>query len=138
MNESDFEELVLQDETLRKSINRSAYHYSPPGYAGSGLTEAASIALLFPIVKYILTHIGLPWLHEVTRYSELWRLKFHKWIDSQYEDDKIEIARVTAVSNALRQELESMTDASARESWERLAALIKNAKEGEQTSEQEG
>jgi len=27
---------------------------------------------MFPIVKYLLTNIGLPWMYELKRYSELW------------------------------------------------------------------
>jgi hypothetical protein len=84
----------------------------------------AGVVLLFPIARYVLCHIGLPWLHEAKRYSELWRQKFHHWIDSAYRKHGMDPDAAEAAGEALRQELEQITDESAKESWQRLAELL--------------
>ena len=99
--------------------------------AGSGgtrqfdlLTSAATIALMYPVVEYLLTHIGLPWLYELGRYSELQRTRVHRWIDEAYRDEGFDPDQAEAASDRLIAELESTTDHQTRESWERLLALL--------------
>ncbi|MEW5922909.1 MAG: hypothetical protein AB1746_02880 [Candidatus Zixiibacteriota bacterium] len=91
------------------------------------LGETAVIALLFPVVSYIIRNIGLPWLHEAKRFSELWRIKFDKWIDGLYDQKGIPPELAEKAGNALRRELEAVTEKDARKSWERFAELIKKS-----------
>ncbi|MEZ6111076.1 MAG: hypothetical protein R3C99_08680 [Pirellulaceae bacterium] len=88
-------------------------------------TSAATIVLMYPVVKYLLTHIGLPWLHELGRYNELQRTRVHRWIDEAYRDEGFDPDQAEAASDRLIAELESTTNGQARESWERLLALLK-------------
>ena len=129
MTKAEFEQIVLQDPTLKFNIQRAAYWSKPPGYVGFDLSEAAAIALLFPIVRYVVTEIGFPWLYEAKRYSELWRTKVHVWIDKKYEADRLEYGRNMGAADGLKMELEKISDSSARASWERLAELMKKGNE---------
>ena len=89
------------------------------------LPEAAAVALLFPVVQYIIKNIGLPWLHETKRFSELGRIKFSGWIDSLYDKQGINPQLAEKAGTALIDELEKVTDDSSRKSWERFADLLK-------------
>ncbi len=48
---------------------------------------------------------------------------FHNWVDEQYREHNQD-PEATAAAEALRRELESLTDTNARKSWERLADLL--------------
>jgi hypothetical protein len=79
---------------------------------------------MFPVVLFIVTQIGLPWLYEAKRYTELWGWKFHQWIDGQYRQAGFDPDQAEAAGEALRAELERTTDANARAAWERLRQLL--------------
>ena len=87
-----------------------------PEQFGVGV-DAAVVALMFPIVRFIVVQIGLPWLYELKRYSELQREKVHRWIDEQSRVEGIDPDAAEAASEALCKELEQTTGASARASW---------------------
>lgn len=126
MTHPRFSQLLADDPHLASPIRRAAQAGRPARY--SVLTEAAVVALMFPIVKHVLTTIGLPWLHELRRYSELQRRKLHEWIDTECRKERIDPDAAEAASNALCEELERITDASARASWESLRdVLIKSS-----------
>jgi len=91
------------------------------------ITEAAVVALMFPLVKYVLTHVGLPWLHVGKRFSDLYLEKVHGWIDERCRQEGLDPAAVEAAADALCAELQSTTDADARAAWERLAELVQAA-----------
>ena len=84
---------------------------------------------MFPIVRYLLTNVGLPWLHELRRYSELHRRKVHEWIDEKHREEGFDPDSAEAASKALIDQLEQTTDLGARAAWERLAQLIKSSPE---------
>lgn len=123
MTEEEFGNIVSQDPALAGPIQRAA-RAVPSRSFGVGLGEAAAIAALFPLVRFVVSHIGLPWLHEVGRFSELWRLRFHDWIDGQYDKRGLDPDAVEAAGEALREELEGTSDPGARAAWERLAQLL--------------
>jgi len=93
------------------------------------ITEAAVVALMFPLVKYVLTHIGLPWLHELKRISELQRQKLHQWIDQRYREEGFDPDAAEAAGDALCDELQATTDAEARGAWQRLLELFQTPEE---------
>lgn len=129
MNRDEFQEAMAADPNLSSPIERAAL-VAKPKRMGLVL-ETAVVTLMFPIVRYALVEIGLPWLYEAGRYTELWRQKFHLWIDEQYRREGFDPDDAEAASEVLREELERITDTSARASWEHLAELMK---EGEAKS----
>jgi hypothetical protein len=127
MNQDEFARMIAADPNLSGPVDRAAEAARPPMLSG-GLVEGAVVVLMFPIVRYVVVHIGLPWLHTLKHYSELQREKVHRWIDAQYRVEGFDPDAASAASDALCDELERTTDASARASWENLAALMKSEK----------
>ncbi len=126
MKREEFESIVLADPHLAEPIRESAQSVRAKQF--SVLTEAAVIALMFPIARFLLTHVGLPWLSELGRYSELQRRRVHEWIDSKYRDEGFDPEEAESASDALIERLEATTDTSARSAWERLVQLFTAAK----------
>jgi len=120
MNAQEFAATVAADPHLSGPIERAA---RPGQFRMVG--ETAAVVLMFPIVKYVLVEIGLPWLYELKRYSELQRQKLHTWIDEQARRQGIDPEAAEAASDALCTSLEQTTDAAARSAWEQLARLLK-------------
>ncbi len=136
MDRDQFLEIITNDPQLGDPI----YQAGRAGQAARAgqtrqfnlpLPEAAVVVLMFPIVKFMLTNIGLPWLYEVKRYSELQRRKVHDWIDQKYREERIDPDAAEAASDALCEQLEQTTGAAAQAAWERLAALMKGGGEEE-------
>jgi hypothetical protein len=125
MNRQQFQAAVAANAHLNGPLERAAQAGQPPQFGL--ITEAAVVTLMFPIAKYVLTQIGLPWLYELKRYSELQRLKFHAWIDEKYREEGFDPDAAEAAGDALMQELEQTTDAAARGAWERLTDLFSAA-----------
>lgn len=128
MTREEFEKLISDDPALTTPIRKAAADIPRSRQAFGTPTELTAIAILFPVVKYIVTDIGLPWLHEAKRYTELWRLKFHRWIDEQHQKHDLDPDTAEATGNALRRELETITETSAQKSWERFASLLSKEK----------
>ena len=127
MNRNEFATTIAADPNLSGPIERAGQAARPGQY--TVVAEAAVVALMFPIVRYIVVQIGLPWLHELKRYSELQRQKVHQWIDERSRAEGLDPDAAEAASDALCRELEQTTSASARDSWQRLAELLKAAKD---------
>ena len=77
---------------------------------------------------FITTVIGLPGLREVKQCSELWRLKFHNWIDQQQRRHGFDLDAAEAAGEALRRVLEKILDSNARKACERFAELLRREK----------
>ncbi len=129
MDRDQFLRIISNDPQLGDPINQAAKAGQSKQF--SVITEAAVVALMFPIVNYLLTRIGLPWLYELKRYSELQRKKVHNWIDERYREEGFDPDAAEAASDALCEHLEQTTDAGARAAWERLAGLMKASSRGE-------
>ena len=134
MTREEFEKLISEDPALATPIHNAVAAIPRSREAFGTVTELAAIVILFPVVKYIVTDIGLPWLYEAKRYTELWRLKFHRWIDEQHQKHDLDPDAAEAACNALRRELEAIKETKARKSWERFASLLSKEKpdEGEE------
>lgn len=129
MTPNEFQQLVSQDPALASPLRNAAGSIQPRTRGTFGTpTELAAIALLFPVVSYIIKNFGLPWLHEAKRYSDLWRQKFHNWIDEQQRQHGLNPDEVEVAGQALVRELEAITDAGAQKAWERLAELLRKEK----------
>lgn len=114
--------MIAAEPNLLEPIRRAAGAAKPPQFGV--ITEAAVVALMFPIVKYLLNHVGLPWLAELKRYSEPQRRKLHEWIDGQYRREGFDPDAAEAASDALCDEMEGIVDETARAAWQQLAARI--------------
>lgn len=122
MNLQQFREAVAGSAPLKGAIGRAARAGQPQQF---GLAiDAAVVALMFPIAKYVLTNLGLPWLYELRRYSELQRQKLHAWIDEKHREEGFDPDAAEAAGDALLEELEQTTDVAARVAWQRLTELI--------------
>ena len=131
MTKDEFQQLLEQDPALRGPISAAARAGGGPGTRsafGVGVTEAAVVALMFPVASYIVREIGLPWLYEAKRYTEIWRLKFHDWIDGKYGEHGLDPDQAEAAGEALRKQLEEITGADDKASWERFLDLLKQVK----------
>lgn len=125
MNPNEFVDAVRATPFLAGPISRSGMVVSPPMRDSSRTaSELAAIVVMYPLVRYAITQIGLPWLYEARRYSELWRVRLHEWIDEQCRTNGYNPKTLARASEALRRELEAVTDAKARQSWERLASAL--------------
>jgi hypothetical protein len=124
MTAEEFRGIVEADGNPSGPVHRAARAGKPPEQFGP-ITEVAVVALMFPIVRYVLSEIGLPWLHELRRWSELWRQKFHRWIDEQHRKEGFDPDAAEAAGEALREELQRTTDSAARQAWERLREMMK-------------
>jgi hypothetical protein len=123
-------EAAAREPYVGQAIHRLGIDYERTRPVGVGLFPpefAVALAVMYPVIRFVLVRIGLPWLYEAARYSELWRLQVDQWITQQYvfrEVDPLEGARA---SKLLREELERTTDVSARQQWERVReTLLKN------------
>lgn len=125
MTDDEFLTFVADHPVLRDPLGRAftAGTRTRSSFAVDPVSAAALVAL-FPVVHFVVTRIGLPWLYEASRYSELWRLKFGSWIDNEYQRHGFEPDAAEAAGEALRRELEQTLDVGARAIWERLAEVL--------------
>ncbi len=122
MTREEFQQLILADPHLADPIRAAAASAGTASQKQFGImTEVALIALMFPVARFLLTQIGLPWLSELGRYSELQRRRVHQWIDDRYRDEGFDPEQAEAASDALIERLEATTDRSARNAWQGLA-----------------
>ncbi len=126
MTPGEFQQAVAGDPLLMQAIGR-VNRAGQTVRSFGGITDAAVVLMLFPIAKFVICEIGLPWLHELRRYSELQRQRVHDWIDSEYERQGFDPDQAEAASDALIEELEKTSDERTRVSWQRLAELMKSA-----------
>jgi len=127
MIREEFEKIVLDDPALKTPLRKAAQ--AIPSRQFGFVTGLAATAILFPVAVFIVKGIGLPWLHEAKRYSELWRQKFHNWIDTEYEKHGFDPDEAEAAGETLRRELEAITDVSAQKAWERFAEMLRRDKQ---------
>ena len=122
MDRTQFEEFLADEPELRRAIVQSAGAAKSRQF--TGLTETAAVVLMFPVLSFVLQQIGLPWLHEAKRFSELYRQKVHQWIDERYRADGFDPDAAEEASEALLVKLEQTTNPSLRAAWERLREAI--------------
>lgn len=125
MTNTEFGQVVESDVHLAKPLRRVAG--AIPGHQFSLLVDSAMLVALFPVVRFVLIRIGLPWLHTASRWSELKRLKVEQWLDEQYQTQGFDLQAAEVASNALCSELERITDAGAKASWQQLQLVLKAA-----------
>jgi len=122
MQQNEFVAVVSGDAVLASMVRRAAE--AAPARQQFGIGEAMLIVAMFPVVQFTVTRIGLPWLYEAGRFSELWRQRFHRWLDDEYRAAGFDPEQAEAAGEALVRELERTTDTGTRQSWERLRGLL--------------
>lgn len=122
MDNRDFEAFLNQNPAVHGSLARSLGRR--PTRSFGPMADIATLVLLFPVVRFVIMQIGLPWLHTARRYSEVQRQRVERWIDQQAIDQGLDPDQVETQSKALMQELESTTDAGARQQWQHLKDLL--------------
>ena len=98
-----------------------------PTRSYTGITEAAALVLLFPLARFLLTEIGLPWLTTLKHYSEAQRKRVERWIDSEAQGHGLDPDQIEEASKRLMDELEKSQDVGTRRQWERLTELLKQS-----------
>ena len=116
-----FKEIISEDPSLAIPIRNATV--SIPIRRSGPFGTSIDITIMF-VIYFILKEIGLPWAYEAKRYSELWRLRFNKWIDEQYSKHEIDPEDARAFGESLRKELENISKQDDRKSWDRLLVLI--------------
>ncbi len=88
------------------------------------------LALMLSIARFLLVHIGLPWLSELGRYSELQRQRVHEWIDDKNCDEGLDPEKAEAASDVFIERLESTTRVGAKDRRQHEATVIHMAADG--------
>jgi hypothetical protein len=119
-------EAAAQEPYVQQAIRRVGVEFETTGPPRTGIDpdNALMLAAMYPVVRYVLVNIGLPWLHEAVRYSELWRLRTHNWLTDKYLDMGLDPREAERASKLLRDELEHTTDLGARQAWERVRGTL--------------
>jgi hypothetical protein len=130
MNEAEFEALVSKNPALSGPIKRAARAGAEPANRMAFGLDPGDLGLIamFPIVLFLIKEVGLPWAYEATRYSEVWRQKFHDWIDQQSKKQGQDPDALAARTEALRKELERIKALDVQKAWETLAEALKAIK----------
>ena len=142
MTFEEFEAFVQQEPKLARTLKTAASAAASKSDRLRGAFDPLSamalttaLVLAYPIVKGIVARIGLPWVRSAANYSELWRKRFDRWVDEQYEKHGFDPHASKAASEALLQELEQTADTATREAWERLLPLLSTGEAKEATDE---
>ncbi len=123
MQADEFQTFVTEHEEIQTALRRAVAAVPAKGFGVAG--DLAALVLLFPVVRFILMEIGLPWLVTLKKYSEVERRRVEDWIDRHAQAQGLDPDVVEAASQALMKELEQTTGARARKQWERLLELLK-------------
>ncbi len=126
MNRDEFKEWLEQQPAVWKQVKDSAANI-PANVLGESdhLEDDIVVALMFPVVSFVLKEIGLPWRSDAKSYADLWRSKYRRWIDEQTDELDLHPYAVEAAGTELRRQLAATADTGLRASWERLADLLR-------------
>ena len=123
MTPDEFQTFAEANPAVRAALQGAIS--ATPTRSYTGLTEAAALVLLFPLARFLLTEIGLPWLTTLKRHSEVERQRVESWIDNEALGQGLNPDQVEEASKQQIEELEKSQNIGARQQWERLAELIK-------------
>jgi hypothetical protein len=123
MEPQAFSAFLADHDAVRAALQRSSQALPARGFGLA--TDAATLVLLFPLVRFVVVEIGLPWLVTLKRYSELQRRRVEDWIDGQTRAQGLDPDQLEAASRQLMQELERTTDTEAHAQWQQLQDLLK-------------
>ena len=118
-----FQEFLSDHQQVRDALQRASE--AAPAKSFGLVTDMAALVLLFPVVRFIVIDIGLPWLTTLKKYSEVERRRVEAWIDRHAQDHGLDPDELEAASRKLMQELEQTNGVDARGQWQRLQELLK-------------
>jgi hypothetical protein len=126
MTRQEFEQWLAGEPNIWNTIRESAGKIPPNTVGAEGeLTDDVILAVMHPVVSFVLTEIGLPWRHEPREYADLWRQKFRSWLAAESDDLNLHPYAIESAGTELRGRLGDLSDKSERASWERLAEALK-------------
>ena len=75
MTPNEFERIVSADPALSAPVRSAAaaMPHSRETFGAPG--ELVAIAALLPVVTFVVKGVGLPWLYEAKRYTDIWRVQ---------------------------------------------------------------
>jgi len=135
MDAQEFQDYAAANPAIRQVLEHAAS--TIPARSFGLPTEMAGVVLLFPVVRFILTDIGLPWLATLRKYSEVQRRRVEDWIDRHAAEHGLNPDEVETAGKAFIEDLEQTTDGKARHQWEHLAELLKTGADGARPSGRE-
>jgi hypothetical protein len=118
-----FQEFLSDHQQVRDALQRASE--AAPAKSFGLVTDMAALVLLFPVVRFIVIDIGLPWLTTLKKYSEVERRRVEAWIDRHAQDHGLDPDELEVTSRKLMQELEQTNGVDARGQWQRLQELLK-------------
>lgn len=69
MQAEEFQTFLSDHEVVRDALHQALATRPARGFGT--VTDVAALVLLFPLIRFMLMEIGLPWLTTLKRYSEL-------------------------------------------------------------------
>lgn len=126
MKQEEFKNIVEERPAVLKTLQRVAISSNPTPSMAVGVDDVILLSIVLPLTSYLVREIGFPWLSEVRKYSELWRLKVDAWIDEQYKQNGIDKDQAKLVGQALKEELENIKSTEDREVWKEVLKLLQS------------
>jgi|GEM_PF-6321220 hypothetical protein len=117
-----FKQFIQRNPYVRQILQISAQNLPSKNY--NILSETGLIVLLFPIVRFIIVQIGLPWANLQHRYSEAQRQQLEDWLDDYAEQHDLDPDNIETASTVLMQNLEKTHEIEAQAQWEQLLELL--------------
>lgn len=122
MQSEAFQAFLAEHQAVRDTLQRASQTVPAKGFTTA--TEIATLVLLFPLVRYLLMEIGLPWLTTLKHYSEVQRQRVEEWIDHHAASHGLNPDEVDIASRQLMADLEQTTEVNSQKQWEHLKDLM--------------
>ncbi len=123
MTTQEFEQFVTAEPAVKRTV--CAAGAEVPGPARGAIVEGALVVSMFPIVVFLIMHVGLPWAKTAASLSEALRERFERWLAGYCKRNKLTPPDMAFEKlQALVQRLQALTEGPAKEAWQRLEELL--------------
>jgi hypothetical protein len=95
MEVEKFIQLAHENTTFQRVVEASASKYYGTELR-AGAVEVAFLMLFFPVAKFIVSEIGMPWVIQAKRLSDLQIERLRSWIEQEYKRKGLEEKLVAA------------------------------------------
>jgi len=106
---SKFTRAIQDNECLSGPIYRAA-QASP----GLRVLDTDTIGVLSPLVRFILTRLGLPWLRDKPTYDDSDRANMLRWIRRYWRNREVDPIAIKVAGESLLAELENISTPDLR------------------------
>lgn len=132
MTERQFLEMPAAEPDIQAALDNAADKVNRRTQSRGTPTELAAIALLFPVVRCIVTQFAMPWLEAMKVYSDVHKARFIAWVEkNSYQRYGIKPRQAKAAGEALFEEIQRAADNGTCAAWERLAHLLTEERDPE-------